>query len=144
MQFGGTGSRYFPVDTEWALELLEDAANDNDSSAIFELASYYFNEKNNDISFKYFKLAAQLGSPKAQYLLTKYYLEGVFITTDDDDEIDQLINDASAAGVKEALLFKARRMALKSGEQLNQDVISIYEEYADKHPFTPEGLLECA
>jgi len=131
------------VDTEFALEILEDAANDNDSSAIFELANYYFNNNENDISLKYFKLAAQLGSPKAQYLLAKYYLDGVFITTD-TEEIDQLINDASEAGVKEALLFKARRMAMNSGEQLNQDVISIYERYADKHPFTAEGLLECA
>jgi uncharacterized protein YecA (UPF0149 family) len=124
-------------------KLTGDAANDNDSSAIFELANYYFNHKQNDISLKYFKLAAQFGSPKAQYLLAKHYLDGVFITTD-DDEIDQLINDASAAGVKEALLFKARRMVMSLGREFNQEALNTYEKYADKHPVTPEGLLECA
>lgn len=131
------------IDTEWALELLGNAANDNDSSAIFELANYYFNDKQNDTSLKYFKLAAQFGSPKAQYLLAKHYLDGVFITAD-DDEIDQLINDASTAGVKEARLFKARRIATSSGDKFNQEALNIYEQYADEHPTTPEGILECA
>jgi hypothetical protein len=88
-------------------------------------------------------LAAQFGSPKAQYLLAKHYLDGVFITAD-DDEIDQLINDASTAGVKEARLFKARRIATSSGDKFNQEALNIYEQYADEHPTTPEGILECA
>jgi TPR repeat protein len=131
------------IDTEWALELLGEAAEKSDSLAIFELANYHFNHRNYDISLTYFKLAAQLGSPKAQYLLAKYYLEDVF-TTDDETEIDQLINDASAAGVKEALLLKARRLAMNSRGKLNQEAIVIYEQYADKQPVTAEGLFECA
>ncbi|MBA6417037.1 SEC-C domain-containing protein [Colwellia sp. 6M3] len=131
------------IDTEWALELLENAANDNDTSAIFELANYYVNSNKNDLSLKYFKLSAQLGSPKAQYLLAKHYLDATFSTTD-DNEIDKLINDAATAGVKEALLLKARRLAMNSGEKCNQEALTAYEIYADKHPVTPEGLLECA
>lgn len=131
------------VDTEWAIELLEDAANDNDSKAIFELANYYFDNNQREVSLKYFKQAAQLGSPKAQYLLAKYYLNGVFIPTD-EDEIDLLINDASSAGVKEARLFKARRIAIKSGEEFNEKALNTYKSYAEKLPVTAEGLLECA
>tara|TARA_R110001583_G_scaffold168278_1_gene321131 strand:- start:5797 stop:7446 length:1650 start_codon:yes stop_codon:yes gene_type:complete len=131
------------IDTEWAIELLEDAAKGNDSAAIFELANYYLNEQNNVISLKYFKLAARLGSPKAQFLLAKHYLDATFSTTD-DNEIDQLINDAATAGVKEALLLKARRLAMNSGEKCNQEALTAYGIYADKHPVTPEGLLECA
>jgi TPR repeat protein len=131
------------IDTEWALELLEDAAKGNDPSAIFELASYYLNEQKNDLSLKYFKLAARLGSPKAQFLLAKHYLDATFSTTD-DNVIDQLINDAATAGVKEALLLKARRLAMNSGEKCNKEALTAYEIYADKHPATPEGLLECA
>lgn len=131
------------IDTEWALELLEDAAKGNDSSAIFELANYYFNEQENDLSLKYFKLAARLGSPKAQFFLAKHYLYETFSTTD-DNEIDQLINDAATAGVKEALLLKARRLAMNSGEKCNQEALTAYEIYAEQHPASPEGLLECA
>ena len=131
------------IDTEWAIELLEDAAKGNDSAAIFELANYYLNEQNNVLSLKYFKLAARLGSPKAQFLLAKHYLDATFSTTD-DNEIDQLINDAATAGVKEALLLKARRLAMNSGEKCNQEALTDYEIYAEQHPATPEGLLECA
>jgi TPR repeat protein len=131
------------IDTEWALELLGEAAQKSDSSAIFELANYHFNHRNYDISLTYFKLAAQLGSPKAQYLLAKHYLEGVF-TIGEETEIDQLIEDAVSAGVQEAVLLKARRLAMYSIGKLNQEAIVIYEQYADKHPVTAEGLFECA
>jgi TPR repeat protein len=131
------------IDTEWALELLSEAAEKNDSSAIFELANYHLNHRNYDTSLTYFKLAARLGSPKAQYLLAKHYFEGVF-AIGEETEVDQLINDAASAGVKEALLLKARRLAMKEMGKLNQEAIFIYEQYADKPTVTAEGLLECA
>lgn len=128
---------------EFALDILEDAACDNDSLAICELANYYFDNNQREVSLKYFKQAAQLGSPKAQYLLAKHYLDGVFSTTV-EDELDQLIFDASSSGVKEAFLFKARRIAIKSGEEFNEKALNTYKSYAEKLPVTAEGLLECA
>ncbi|MEJ6122214.1 DUF4145 domain-containing protein [Vibrio sp. 2-Bac 85] len=130
------------VDVEWALELLEDASKQGDSKAVFALANYYLERKNNDLALEYFSLATDYGSAKAQFLLAKYLIEGVLVT-DKDIDIDQLLNDAWNSGVHKARLYQARRLSSKSGKHYSQEAQAFYEEYARKSPLASE-LLECA
>lgn len=130
------------IDVEWALEFLQEAVEQGESNATIELANYYFGIKNIELAFKYFSLSADSGSPKGQFLLAKYLMNGD-LPENQAIDIDYLLREAWKAGVYETRLYLARRLSMKHGSCYCKEALSFYEEYLQRER-TGSVLLECA
>lgn len=86
-------------DVQKAITLLKPIAVQNDIWSAVRLGDIYHHNnsdiQDNELAFKYYEIAANLGDGEAKYELYNFYMQGIYVEVNQDKALDLLIQSAN-------------------------------------------------